>query len=383
MSDHFELSPSSAHRWMRCPGSVALSRGIEDRGSEAADEGTLAHSIAAEVLIDSHILKHKNSIANHPAAKDLEFICAGNIEALQSYVDFVESHTAGNAWRFVEVKLDLGQWIGEGGFGTADAVIYKPEDRVLTIIDLKFGRGNLVYANDHHGDTLELNPQLATYGLGAHEMFKFLDITDIELIIHQPRRDHTSVALTTPERLLEFGDRLSAAVSRVYAEPGTYVPSDKACQWCPARASCDARARWHLEAFQQEIALLTPEQVSLLLAQVGDMRSWCDDLESMAMSLLMRDRAAVPGWKVVSGRGTRQWTENAAHVLIHEHGIVPFEQKMLGLGAIEKLLGKDRAPEVMPTITVKAPGKPTLAKATDPRPPIEDSLDGFTVETGD
>lgn len=47
---HAELSPSSAARWMTCPGSVAACRGIPDKGSSYADEGTAAHHIAAECL---------------------------------------------------------------------------------------------------------------------------------------------------------------------------------------------------------------------------------------------------------------------------------------------------------------------------------------------
>ena len=47
---HAELSPSSAVRWMTCPGSVAMNRGLEDRGSSHADEGTAAHWLAAACL---------------------------------------------------------------------------------------------------------------------------------------------------------------------------------------------------------------------------------------------------------------------------------------------------------------------------------------------
>ena len=35
---HAKLSPSSAARWMTCPGSVILCEGLEDRSSKAADE---------------------------------------------------------------------------------------------------------------------------------------------------------------------------------------------------------------------------------------------------------------------------------------------------------------------------------------------------------
>ena len=50
---HATLSPSSADRWMTCPGSVPLSEGIVDTSSEYAAEGSAAHEIAALCLTNS------------------------------------------------------------------------------------------------------------------------------------------------------------------------------------------------------------------------------------------------------------------------------------------------------------------------------------------
>lgn len=50
MAKHAELGPSSAVRWMTCPGSVLLSRGQPEDQSEYAEEGTLAHAVAARAL---------------------------------------------------------------------------------------------------------------------------------------------------------------------------------------------------------------------------------------------------------------------------------------------------------------------------------------------
>ena len=47
---HAQLSPSSAMRWMTCPGSVALGAALPDTSSTFADEGTAAHFLAAECL---------------------------------------------------------------------------------------------------------------------------------------------------------------------------------------------------------------------------------------------------------------------------------------------------------------------------------------------
>jgi hypothetical protein len=58
-----------------------------------------------------------------------------------------------------------------------------------------------------------------------------------------------------------------------------------------------------------------------------------------------------------------------------------YDKKLIGLGAAEKLLGKEKAKVIMPTITVKGAGAPTLAPASDPRPALSDATDGFNPET--
>lgn len=50
MTSHAKLSPSSAHRWMNCTGSIILEKNIADTTSEHADEGTAAHFLASECL---------------------------------------------------------------------------------------------------------------------------------------------------------------------------------------------------------------------------------------------------------------------------------------------------------------------------------------------
>ena len=48
---HAQVSPSAAYRWISCPGSVALCKGLpDDEGSVYAMEGTIAHHMAELIL---------------------------------------------------------------------------------------------------------------------------------------------------------------------------------------------------------------------------------------------------------------------------------------------------------------------------------------------
>lgn len=155
---HAKLSPSSASRWMTCPGSVAMSEGIADKSSSHADEGTAAHEMAERILLgelgtDLIGLKAENGVA----------FTAAMLEGVMVYVDMVRDlvkSTGGTL--YVEQKLSIEHLTGEpGAKGTSDCVIDAGDE--LIVGDLKFGMGVRVDADD--------NEQLMIYALAALEKF--------------------------------------------------------------------------------------------------------------------------------------------------------------------------------------------------------------------
>ena len=44
---HALLSASGAHRWLSCPPSARAEAGLPDSSAEAAEQGTVAHALAA------------------------------------------------------------------------------------------------------------------------------------------------------------------------------------------------------------------------------------------------------------------------------------------------------------------------------------------------
>lgn len=116
MSHHSILSPSGSSRWLNCPGSVALTLHIPDDGSDAADEGTDAHELAALCLtigVPAITFLGRVMALGHVADEEM---CAG----VQMYIDYVESLPGGPR---IERWVDLSAVTGEvGGGGTADHI---------------------------------------------------------------------------------------------------------------------------------------------------------------------------------------------------------------------------------------------------------------------
>src|SRR5699024_4348853 len=96
----------------------------------------------------------------------------------------------------VEQRLDFSRWV-PNGFGTGDCLIVA--DKVLHIIDFKYGLGILVDA--------ENNPQMMCYALGALEIYDGIyDIESVRMTIFQPRRENISTYEMDKESLLHWAE---------------------------------------------------------------------------------------------------------------------------------------------------------------------------------
>ena len=65
---------------------------------------------------------------------------------------------------------------------------------------------------------------------------------------------------------------------------------------------------------------------------------------------------------------------------VRQEGLDPFEHKVLGVTAMQKLLGKTRFEELLSALIEKPQGKPTLVPESDKRPAMHTAKSDFQEE---
>lgn len=385
MSDHAVFSPSAAHRWMRCPGSVVLSKDLVDKPSPAAEEGIAAHELAALCL-------REGSMADDMAGVQLPdsgWIVDGEMAMyVQRYCNIVREYAAGHQL-LVEQRLEFSEAVGTPDqFGTADAVVLSADGTEIILIDLKYGRGVEVDAED--------NEQLQMYALGALEEYGILgDWQRVRLVIVQPRlRDAPSEWDLSVEDLRAFQARARRAVEQVseICNDSMLVallnPGEKQCRWCRAKATCPALREevkrvtgadfddLTQEPIAADPATLVPDALSLAMKSVPLIEDWCAAIRAETESQLLKG-VPVEGYKLVEGRkGARQWTNPEVVETLFKQSFrlrqdEMYEFKLISPTAAEKLLKKSpkRWAKAQDLIT-QSPGKLSVAPASDKRPAI-------------
>lgn len=372
MTAHAVLSPSAAERWLNCTPSARLEQEFPDKGNQAADEGTLAHALG-ELLIRQRLAR----ISEVFFANQLDFIQASKLyeaemyEYCDQYATFVmekfseaQSHTK-DALLFLEQKLNLTDYIPDG-FGTGDVVIIA--DKVLEIVDLKYGKGVPVSA--------ERNKQMMLYALGALREFDFIfDIAIVRMTIYQPRLDSVSTYEMSVEELREWAEtELIPRAALAFDGIGHYVPGPH-CRFCKAKAVCKAHAQMNLELAKYDFldpALLTDYEIADILKKADAFTSWITSVQEHALTEAVNNNKEWPGYKLVEGRSNREYLDEqlVAQKLVAE-GIKEekiYSKKLLGITAMEKGIGKKVFSSLLSDLVVKPPGKPTLVTEDDKRP---------------
>ena len=344
---HAKLGPSSAKRWMTCPGSVAAIAAcpVEDTTSEAAAEGTAAHALAEILLRERIELRGQGGLLKAWRAEYGEKYDANELKAgVMPYVDKVS-----DAWeelggrKHARLLLEQRVFVIDGVYGTADAVVVSDKG-VLHILDLKFGRGVRVEAED--------NPQLRCYALGALQDAELeRDIHEVRMTIVQPRHKdggHISTAVMTAVELHAWGKELEAAAAATKADGAPRVPSEGGCLFCPAAPWCQERAEFvaktvglTAEGSTVDPVDYSPAALAEAMDAVEAVEGWCKAVRRESLRQAGTEEG-LPGWHLKPGRVRRSVTEEAAQALV-DFGLLSedeaFTRSPVTLGRLERAVG--------------------------------------------
>lgn len=368
MGAHALLSASGAHRWLHCTPSARLEARLPDTSSPAALQGTIAHELAENKLLEA-LGRPKTSVK--PVH---ELIDADMEEHAGDYAEYVMSRlvearkACGDPFLLVEERLDFSHIVPEG-FGTGDAVLIA--EPTLEIIDFKYGTGVLVEAKN--------NPQMLLYALGAlHAFGSLYDISSIRMTIFQPRRNHVDSWEISVEELQAWGEAVAKPAADLAFNGEGDFNAGSWCQFCKLSTTCKTRADKALEIinkyFDVQAEELSDEATAEILADAAGFKKWLSAIESYALQAALDGTKQWPGFKLVAGRAVRKYVdeEKIAETLL-EAGYAReaiFEQKLLTITAMEKLVGKKRFAELCQDLIHVPPGKPALVPESDKRPAI-------------
>lgn len=371
---HAKLSASGASRWMACPPSVNLEQQFPDKETDFTREGTFAHSLAELILSynNGEMTKKTFNTRLNKIKKDPQYN-----QEMQEYIEdyaqmvweqFNQAKAAcPDAQILFEQRLDYSEYVPDG-FGTGDVVIIA--DDLVQVIDLKYGKGVGVSAVD--------NPQLRLYGLGAYlEHSMLYDIQRIKMTIIQPRLDNVSTEELTVEELLSWAEKeVRPKAQLAMAGEGEFCVGSH-CRFCKAFATCRAQEEHQMELAKYDFAdadLLEDAEIGDVLSRVDALVKWAEAIKVYAFEQAVNHGVHYEGWKLVEGRSNRVYadTESVSAVLTangYEEIYKPKE--LLGITAMEKLVGKKKFSELLDGLVEKPEGKPVLVPEADRRPELD------------
>ena len=370
---HAILSASSSDRWLHCPPSARLCESYGDKGSDYAAEGTDAHELCEYKLRQALGKEATDPTENLTWFNEEMSDCASGYAIYVLEQVEAAKKTCADPVVLIEQRVDFSRWV-ESGFGTADCIIIA--DGTLQIIDYKHGLGVLVSAEE--------NPQMQCYALGALELFDgTYDIDAVRMTIYQPRRDNVSIYELSKDELYRWADEvLKPKADLAFAGDGNFLCGEW-CGFCKAKHDCRARADANMELARYDFKpppLLTDEEVEEILSRVDDLVAWASDIKDYALQQAISGKEW-NGWKLVEGRSNRKYTnETAVAGAVTDAGFDPYERKVLGVTAMQKLLGKSRFEELLAAYIEKPQGKPTLVPESDKRPAMNTAKNDFMEE---
>jgi hypothetical protein len=273
--------------------------------SHWAEEGTVAHGLAAEML---HYM-FRQGLAIEPSIPDKAMREAINVYTRAIAEDYKSGDTV-----YIEESI-YAKSIDPECHGTPDCLVYTPTSKRLRVFDLKYGAGKYVDVTD--------NPQLLGYVL----LFKYglrLPVSSAELVIVQPRYSSADSkvrrCLVDAVDIADFEERVRGAIAATRSSDPSFA-SGSWCRWCPAAVACTQPEKdnplpeMDFEALD-DVRVLDREKLGRIL-------SWLDTVDNYAVAVrayafnALEHGEVLPGWALEPGRkGNLRWSEDSEDEVI-------------------------------------------------------------------
>jgi hypothetical protein len=386
---HRKFAASAAERWMNCAGSVALCKGLPEQRSSYAEEGTRAHELLEKRL------KTPGTTYAMVVNYDQE-----SWDATDVAVDYVNARRAAHSNSSLLIERQVTPEVcaaPDDVGGTADIILYYPDELLLEVVDYKHGAGVAVEAKG--------NKQMRVYALGAWQNLK-LEVQTIRTTIIQPRAFHPDGPIRSEDlsvaELMDFHVDLEEAAERCLQPDAPLVPGEAQCRWCPAKTICPALESRALaiagEAFTHvrqitpealpDARTLTPDRIGYILQAKRALLGWLEAVEEEGYRLAMAG-TQIPGSKLVAATGRRAFEGTVEEVSKQLEAITGLPAKeftketLLGVVEAETLVkrqakDKKKALEAFAFLTTKkSSGKLQLVADDDKRPAVVPVSEAF------
>ena len=362
-------SASSSECWTRCTAAPRYVQANADKlppkDTVFSSEGVTAAEVAAAFLEGRAVIA-ENCDKNFPADATMRY------NAFR-YADYVRQFLESDGKLIVEKKLPL--WYAQGRNAYVDSAV--ANRRALHVFEYKYGVGVPVYPKG--------NRQLAiyAYAIGLESYTGFLP-PEFPVTVHviQPRcpaNDETAAWETTWGEICDIANLVSkSATVAISGEGAVFAPSDKACQWCPAKGFCEARKQ-PLKPIMDIVEVQPdgrpggfPPAATLTQEQIANVVRWGDDFKKWITSVCKyAEECQVAGPRnpfltlKVGRAGNRFWMDEAGaegelRSLVKDVTSIYEPSVLKGVKPIEDMIGKKLFEEKMAKFVGRPPGSPKL-----------------------
>ena len=402
--------------------SVNAQKDLPNPDNEFSLYGSAAHALADQCLTDGdNAIDYKGCSAVrttkecdfyvtvpvlHESAYKIIPVDDEMMAGVQVYLDFCRNLKGDQ--EYVERKVFFGDAV-PGNWGTADFIKVHTQllgevIREVNVVDLKFGKGVRVYAEE--------NSQAMLYGTGVVDdldfLFDFNDDDIVNVVIVQPRLDHIDEWQITVGDLRKWGQEIVKPAATLALKEDAPRVAGKHCTdgFCRrGKVGCKTQTAYNASLihgdFTDVSAMvdaplisqndLTNDEIGMILPLLPSFYKWGKGLEAYAFDEKMAGREIL-NYKVVQGKpGNRYFIDEEKMMswvmrkkLLKKKGDMKITKVMSPPGVEKAIKANGKKSDGLEKFWDKPEGKLTIAHVSDKRTEVKISSgidDDFNNET--